>query len=412
MTRATVPASFASTVGSPKIGAARELLLEPGQSAFRGRPADVSGDRDVDRLRRLLRKLLAEEKVALLRLEAVGQRRRARGTGVEREHGGREREQQAGGEHEARDGAAHDPMDDCAPEAALPARLLGRPPEVGDAERVHAVSEQREDGGEQRQRRYYGDEPDENRAGGEAAEDRARNEQEPEHREHEGDPAEEDGAAGGGARSRDRIQLLPPLQTLLPIAGEGEERVVDPEGEAHPDQHVLGEDGEVVCLRQERHERERDHDRDHREHERNEAGDDCAEDEQQDDERERSAEEELALLQILERRGVLVGVRRPVAGDRRPVAGFVVEALNRIDHSVDVVLPVAAEREEQNGRVAVLRDEPPLLAVGDDSRRSRRTELIGERGDSITRRGRCDLAVFSAYDDASSGERDRDDLAA
>ena len=358
-------------------------MLEPGQSAFHGGPADVSGDRDVDRLGRLLRKLLAEEEVALLRLEAVGQRRRPRGAGVEREHRGREREQQAGGEHEARDGAAHDPMDDRAPEAALPARLLGRAPEEGDAKRIHAVAEQREDGGEQRQRGDHGDDPDQDRAGGQAAEDRARNEQEPEHREHEGDSAEEDGAAGGGAGSRDRIQLLPPLQTLLPIAGEGEERVVDPEGEAHPDQHVLGEDGEVVCLRQERHERERDHDRDDREHERNEAGDDRAEDEQQDDERERSAEEELALLQILERRGVLVGVRRPVAGDRRPVAGLVVEALNRIDNSVDVVLPVPAEGQEQDGRVSVLRDEPPLLAVGDDSRRSRRTELIGKRADSI-----------------------------
>ena len=235
-------------------------------------------------------------------------------------------------------------MDDRAPEAALPARLLGRAAEEGDAKRVHAVAEQREDGGEQRQRGDHGDDPDEDRAGGEAAEDRARNEQEPEHREHEGDPAEEDGAAGGGARGGDRVELLPPLQPLLPIAGEGEERVVDPEGEAHADQHVLGEDGEVVRLRQERHERERDDDRDDREHERNEARDDCAEDEQQDDERERSAEEELALLQILERRGVLVGVRRPVAGDRRPIAGLVVEALNRFDHSVDVFLPVAAER--------------------------------------------------------------------
>ena len=133
--------------------------------------------------------------------------------------------------------------------------------EQGDAQRVHAVAEQCEDGGKQRQRRDHGDDPDEDRAGGEAAEDGARNEQEPEHREHEGDPAEEDGTAGGGARGCDRILLFPPLQPLLPVPRKCEQRVVDSESEAHADQHVLGEDGKVVRLRQECHERERDDDR-------------------------------------------------------------------------------------------------------------------------------------------------------
>ena len=189
------------------------------------------------------------------------------------------------------------------------------------------------------------------------------------------------------------------MQPLLAIAREGEERVVDPEGEAHPDQHVLGEDGEVVRLREERHKPERDDDRGDGEHERHEAGDDRAEDEQQDDERERSAEEELAFLQILERCGVLVGVRDQVAGDRRPVAGLVVKTLDGVDHVLDVILPVPAEGQEEDGRVAVLRDEPPVLAVGDDSRRSRRTELIGKRSDTSTRRGRFDLAVLGPNDD-------------
>jgi hypothetical protein len=132
----------------PEDRAARKLLLEPGQSAFHGGPADVSGDRDVDGLGRLPRKLLAEEEVALLRLEAVGQRRRPRGARVERENRRGEHDKQAGGEDEARDGAAHDPVDDRAPEAALPACVLGRAAEEGDAERIHAVAEQGEDGGE------------------------------------------------------------------------------------------------------------------------------------------------------------------------------------------------------------------------------------------------------------------------
>ena len=147
MTLATVPASVRLDYRLSDDRTACELLLEPGQSAFHGRPADVSDDGDLDRLGRLLRKLLPEEEIALLRFEAVGQRRRPRGARVECEHGGREREQQADGEYEAGDGAAHDKVDDRAPEAALLARLLGRAAEVGNAKRVDAVAEQRQDGG-------------------------------------------------------------------------------------------------------------------------------------------------------------------------------------------------------------------------------------------------------------------------
>src|SRR4029453_9122847 len=126
----------------PENRAARKLLLEPGHSGFHGGPTDVSGDRDLDRLGRLPRELLAEQKVALLRLEAVGQSRRPRGPRVEREHRTREGEQQACGDHKARDGAAHDPLDYRAPEAALPARPLARASEEGDAKSIHTVPEQ------------------------------------------------------------------------------------------------------------------------------------------------------------------------------------------------------------------------------------------------------------------------------
>ena len=193
--------------------------------------------------------------------------------------------------------------------------------------------------------------------------------------------------------------LLTPREPLLPKAGEGEERVIDPEREAHADQHVLGEDRKVVRLRQECHERERDHDRRNGEHERNEARDDRAKDEQQDDERERRAEEELALLQILQRGLVLVGVRDPLAGHRRPVAGLLVEALDDIHHVLDVVLPVPAEGQEKHSRVTVLRDEAPLFAVGDDPFRARRPKLIRELSDSRTRGSRFDLAILGPHDD-------------
>ena len=164
-------------------------------------------------------KLLAEKEVALLRPKRSGSVAAPRRARFEREHGRGEREQQACGEHQARDGAAHDPVDDRAPEAALPAGARRRVREERNAKRIHAVAEQREDGGEQGQRGDHGDDPDQDRAGCQAAEDRAGNEQEPEHREHERDPAEEDGTARGGAGGGDRIQLPSLLARAPPDSG-------------------------------------------------------------------------------------------------------------------------------------------------------------------------------------------------
>ena len=125
LTRATVPAWFASTIGCPKIGLLASSFSEQGKRPLDHGCVDLSGDGDLDWVSRLLRELLFEEEIALLRLEAVGQRRRPGGACVECEHGGGEREQQAGGENDAQDGAAHHPVDDCPPDAPLPARLLG-----------------------------------------------------------------------------------------------------------------------------------------------------------------------------------------------------------------------------------------------------------------------------------------------
>ena len=112
-----------------------------------------------------------------------------------------------------------------------------------------------------------------------------------------------------------------------------------------------------------------------------------------------SAEEELALLQILQRRGVLVSVRRPLAGHRRAVARLVVEALNRCDDLVDVFLSVAAEREQEDRRVPVLRDEASLLAVRDDACRTRCAELGRKCSDSRTCRRTANVAALGSHDD-------------
>ena len=59
----------------------------------------------------------------------------------------------------------------------------------------------------------------------------------------------------------DRVELLAALRALLAEAAEDEERVVDPQREAHPEDHVRDEDGEVERLADDRGQRERDDDR-------------------------------------------------------------------------------------------------------------------------------------------------------
>ena len=86
--------------------------------------------------------------------------------------------------------------------------------------------------------------------------------------------------------------------SLLAVARDHEERVVDAECQAHAGEHVHDEDREVERLREERDEAERDDDREDRHQQRDEAGDDGAEDEQEDDQRGRNAELKLAFLQV------------------------------------------------------------------------------------------------------------------
>ena len=85
---------------------------------------------------------------------------------------------------------------------------------------------------------------------------------------------------------------------LLAVAGDDEQRVVDPEREAHADQHVHDEDGEVELEREQRDEPERDEDREDREQHRHEPRDDGAEHEHEHDQRRRQPEGELAVLEV------------------------------------------------------------------------------------------------------------------
>ena len=142
------------------------------------------------------------------------------------------------------------------------------------------------------------------------------------------------------------------MASLLAVAGDDEERVVDSEREPHARQHVDDEDRELELLRQERRQPERDHDGDDRHEEGHEPGDDRAEDEQQDDQRGREAELELTLLEILLREQVEVVIERLVARDRDGERAVIFDGLHLLDQRLR--LAVVEKRERDDRRVAVV----------------------------------------------------------
>ena len=176
--------------------------------------------------------------------------------------GSGEREQERRRRDETHERPPHHSADERRPEAALRAGAADRPAaDHGDPQRVHPVAEQAQHSGQQRQRREHRDDADEDRAEREAPQDRVGHQEHPEHREHERDAAEENGPARGRSGRHDRVDLLQPAHALLPVAREDEERVVDPEGEAHRRDHVHDEERDLERLADERRQSNRDHDR-------------------------------------------------------------------------------------------------------------------------------------------------------
>src|SRR5918996_1925469 len=225
---------------------------------------------------------------------------------------------------------------------------------------VAATRTPTEHSGQQREGRDDRDDADEDRAHREAPHDRARNDQHPEHRDDEHRAAEEHGAAGRQARGRDRVELLPPSRALLAVTRDDEERVVDPEGQAHPREHVDHEHRELERLRHERGQPEGDDDRDRRHEQRHEPRHDRAEHEQQDDQRRRQSEAELAVLEILLREEIEVVVERLVAGHRDREGGILVRPLDRLDDRLGLVLvDDPDDREDEDGGPGA--DRPPRV---------------------------------------------------
>ena len=157
---------------------------------------------------------------------------------------------------------------------------------------------------------------------------------------------------------------MPSLAAFLAVAGDDEQGIVDPEREPHPREHVDEEDGELEVLREQRAQTEGDDDRDDRHQERHEPGHDRAEDEQQDDQRGREPELELPVLEVLLREEVEVVVERLLARHRHGERALLAEPLDLLDERLGLV--VVVERERDDRRVAVLRDQrsTPVVEIG------------------------------------------------
>ena len=364
-------------------------------------------DHDLDRISRGPREVAFQRDEALLRGEAVRQRGDAARPHVHSEHWQREQEQRACGQHQADDRAPQHAADDRAPEAAFGIRGLERaPPDQRYAERVHLVSEEPEDGRQQRERGDDGGDPDENRSHCQAAHDRVRDEQHSEHGDDEDAAAEEDGPARGGAGGLDRRELAPPLASLLSVTGNDEERVVDPQRETHAGEHVDDEHRELELLREQRGQAERDDDRHDRHQERYEPGDDRAEDEEQDDERGGQSELELAVLQVLLRKEVEVVVERLRARDRHGERSFFGDRFDLLDERLG--LTVVGEGDRNDRRMSILRDER-LAAVEVRSRTPESCDLAlsDEIPDVALEPGRVDRDVLRTDDDDVGHRRRR-----
>ena len=371
----------------PEARVGRERVLELREGAHR---AAALRD-DLDRVRVARGELLLQNDVAGARRHVGRQGRHAALADVEAEDREGRGKHDGDSQSQTQPGPPLDTADEPAPEAALGGVCAAEvPAEDRDAQRVDAVAEQGDQRGEQRERRGDGDDADDDRARSEAAHDRGRDEEHSEQGDDERAAAEEDGPARGRAGGADRRVLREPPRPLLAVAGDDEQRVVDPEREPHPGEHVHGEDGEVELEREQGHDPETDEDRDERHQHRDQAGDDGAEHEHQDDERSGQAERELAVLEVPLRQRVEVVRDRVVAGDRGAEPAGAVGGLNGCHDRLRAGVARDLELDERgmpvggNGRRAVevaprARDLARRLHLRHQAGHERAVGRIGDR---------------------------------
>ena len=132
-------------------------------------------------------------------------------------------------------GRRDDDPDDARPDAGPLAALAA---EERDATAVHAVAEDREGRGQEREAADDGDEDDADHPDGHRVEDVDADEEQARERDRHREPAEEHGPPGGARRGLDRRELVASGPSLAPEAGDHEQRVVDAHGEPDEDDEL------------------------------------------------------------------------------------------------------------------------------------------------------------------------------
>jgi hypothetical protein len=234
----------------------------------------------------------------------------------------------------------------------------------------------------------HGHQHDRDRADGDRAEDRVRHQEHADQREHDRRAREQHGAVGGGAGDGDGLADGQAGAALLAEARDDEQRVVDPDGEAHHHEHVHDDEVEDEHLADAGYDREGHDDARDRDADRHDRGRDAAEDDDQDEQREREPEQ-LAAHQVLLGGRAEVGVDRLLAHDQRAEAVVPVRGDDTLDDRLDVI----AQLDEQQRAVLVVRHR-----AGADLARPGRAQRRGERAHAPLE------ARF-----AGSGARRRDD---
>ena len=151
---------------------------------------------------------------------------------------------------------------------------------------------------------------DDDGAQAETAQGGVGHEQHRDHRQRERGAAEDDRARGGVGDGQDRLARAAAAVAFFAQARDDEQRVVDPEREAHRDDHVQDEQVELERLADDGGDAERDDDRDDRHQHRDRDADERADDEQQHDQRGGQPELQLALAQVARRELREVAIER------------------------------------------------------------------------------------------------------
>ena len=273
--------------------------------------------------------------------------------------GGREQDQQAGGQEAAR--AADHGTDGLGPERALGGVVAA---DDRQPQGVDPVAQQGQQGGQQGEGGGHGDHADDDRAERQAAQDRVRDQEQPEQGYDERAAGEQDGLAAGAAGGDDRVDLVAAGLPLLAVPGEHEEAVVDAQREPHRGDHVDDEEGQGGELAEDRGDRDGHDDGQDGDAHGEERGHQGAEDQDQHDHRGGQPELQLPVGQVGLRELGEVVVEGVHAGDVDLEAGGGVRGDDLVDHLDDPVLGVVPEHQRHHGGVPVLGDAGPVGRVG------------------------------------------------